>query len=265
MDIGEIVNDAIRYPSSDWKKVIIFGILFILSFLIIPLFLVIGYMFRIIKASIAGSDELPDFDEWGEMFIDGLKVFVVQIVYMIPALIILGISFVSIFASIGTLNAMQTAGTVASPLAAFSLFSGAAFAGIFIAGIYAIIVGLIVYMAIAYMAYYDGELGAAFRFREILDWIAAIGWVDYIIWYIVVIIIAAVVAFIAGIINLIPILGFIITILVIYPYLVMFVGRALALIFSTVELETTEEEPETLEKEPETLEKEPETSEETKE
>jgi len=29
MDIGEIVNDAIRYPSSDWKKVIILGVLII--------------------------------------------------------------------------------------------------------------------------------------------------------------------------------------------------------------------------------------------
>ncbi|WP_371415166.1 hypothetical protein [Methanothermobacter sp. THM-2] len=46
MDIGEIVNDAIRYPSSDWKKVIILGVLMIASVVIIPIFLVMGYGFR---------------------------------------------------------------------------------------------------------------------------------------------------------------------------------------------------------------------------
>jgi len=66
MDIGEIVNDAIRYPSSDWKKVIILGVLIIASILILPVFLVMGYGFRALKASIAGFDELPEFDEWGE-------------------------------------------------------------------------------------------------------------------------------------------------------------------------------------------------------
>lgn len=81
MDIGEIVSDSVMYPSSDWKKVLIMGLLAIISFLIVPIFLFMGYGFRALKSSMAGSEELPDFDEWGEMFIDGLKVFVVGFVY----------------------------------------------------------------------------------------------------------------------------------------------------------------------------------------
>ncbi len=42
MDIGEIYSDAIQYPSSDWKKVIILGLLTIISFLIVPIFLAMG-------------------------------------------------------------------------------------------------------------------------------------------------------------------------------------------------------------------------------
>ena len=42
--------------------------------------------------------------------------------------------------------------------------------------IVAAIIGLIEVIAIANMAYYDGDLGAAFRFGEILDHIARIGW-----------------------------------------------------------------------------------------
>jgi hypothetical protein len=88
MDIGEIVSDSIKYPTSNWGKVLILGVIMIASFLIVPVFLLIGYLFRIIKATLAGLDELPEFDEVGEMFIDGLKVFVVGIVYSIPVIII---------------------------------------------------------------------------------------------------------------------------------------------------------------------------------
>ena len=56
----------------------------IASILIVPIFLLYGYIFRIIKATLAGIDELPDFDEIGEMFVDGIKVFVVAIIYAIP-------------------------------------------------------------------------------------------------------------------------------------------------------------------------------------
>jgi len=224
MDIGDIVSDAIRYPTSDWKKVIILGILFIISFLIIPVFLVMGYFFRVLKASIAGSDELPEFDEWGEMFVDGLKVFVVQLVYfIIPAIIIIA----GTWASIASMMAIQGASGMVAPTAAFGLMGGAFIVGLLLM----LVIGLIATIAIANMAYYDSEIGAAFRFSEILDKIAKIGWVDYIIWYIVMIIIVVVFGFIAGILNVIPILGFIISLLVVYPFMYMFFARSLAWIY----------------------------------
>ncbi|BAZ99207.1 hypothetical protein tca_01148 [Methanothermobacter sp. EMTCatA1] len=159
MDIGEIVNDAIRYPSSDWKKVIILGVLIIASILILPVFLVMGYGFRALKASIAGFDELPEFDEWGEMFVDGLKVFVVQIAYMIVPLIII---FAGVLGSF-TMVSPDT-GVITNPTAFTGLVGGTTIIGI----ILAIILGLIETIAIAHMAYNDSELGAAFRFSEYL-------------------------------------------------------------------------------------------------
>ena len=41
MDIGDIVSDSIKYPTTSWAKVLILGIIFITSFLIIPIFLAI--------------------------------------------------------------------------------------------------------------------------------------------------------------------------------------------------------------------------------
>jgi len=192
----------------------------IASVVILPIFLVMGYGFRALKASIAGFDELPEFDEWGEMFVDGLKVFVVQIAYMIVPLIII---FAGTFGSL-TMVSPDT-GVITNPTAFTGLLGGTVIIGV----ILAIILGLIETIAIAHMAYNDSELGAAFRFSEILDVISQIGWLDYIIWYIVVGLIAAVIAFVAGLLNAIPIIGTIIAVLIIYPYIQLFWNRALAL------------------------------------
>ncbi|NYB51897.1 MAG: DUF4013 domain-containing protein [Methanobacteriaceae archaeon] len=227
MEIGEIISNSLSYPSEDWKKVLIFGVLFLISILIIPAFLVMGYFFRILKGSIAGFDELPDFDEWGEMFIDGLKLFVVQFVYfLIPFLVIV----IGIWASIASIST----GTITNPSAAFGLIGGTTIIGM----ILAIIFGLIATIAIANMALNNGELGAAFRFSEIMEQIAMIGWGKYIVWYIVMIVIGFIGGIIASVLNIIPIIGTIIALLVVYPYLYMFSARSLALLFaSSVEVQ----------------------------
>jgi hypothetical protein len=102
-----------------------------------------GYVFRIIKATLAGIDELPEFDEIGAMFIDGLKIFVVGIVYSIPIWIIYGIMLVlglGMSATYGEYTAVSTA--------AFGLMAVMYLVLIIVA----FIVGLFELMAIANMA-----------------------------------------------------------------------------------------------------------------
>ncbi|MCE7699355.1 MAG: DUF4013 domain-containing protein [Methanobacterium paludis] len=158
MDIGEIVSDSIRYPSSDWTKVIILGILFIISFLIIPIFLALGYIFKVLKASLAGLEELPEFNEWIDMLVDGIKVFVVYIAYFLPAILIMIFSVISIWYSIMSFAAMQTVGTMMSPELLFGMFGGTALAGIIISMIYMLVITPVMAIAIANMAYNDGEI-----------------------------------------------------------------------------------------------------------
>jgi hypothetical protein len=219
MDIGEIISDSVRYPSSNWGKVLILGVIMIASFLIVPVFLLIGYLFRIIKATLAGLDELPEFDEVGEMFVDGLKVFVVGIVYSIPVIII---------------SLILTAITGSSSSASLSLNPAMIWGFVLVYIVYiivAVIVGLIEVIAIANMAYYDGDLGAAFSFSEILDRIAKIGWGKYIITYIVIAIVASI-GFLIGLLTLFILVGFILLPLVIAPFIYMFGARAIALLFT---------------------------------
>ena len=220
MDIGEVISDSLRYPSSDWIKVLILGVLFIISFLIIPLFLAMGYMFRVIKASLAGVEELPTFDEWGVMFVDGIKLFLVYLIYSLPAIIIGVFSIISLWSSIRSLTYVtQMSGNTITPDMVVSLFGGTAPAGLVIAGIYSLIIYPIMAVAIGNMAYYNGEISAAFRFGEIFSTITAIGWVDLIIWYILMMIIGIAIGIIASILGIIPIIGWIILIFIVYPYL----------------------------------------------
>ncbi|MGB7969276.1 MAG: DUF4013 domain-containing protein [Methanobacterium sp.] len=219
MDIGEIISDSIKYPTSNWGKVLILGVIMIASFLIVPVFLLIGYVFRIIKATLAGLDELPEFDEVGEMFVDGLKVFVVGIVYFIPVIII---------------SLIITAITGSSTSATLSLNPVMIWGLVLVYIVYiivAVIVGLIELIAIANMAYYDGDLGAAFSFSEILDRIAKIGWGKYIITYIVIAIVGFI-GFLIGLLTLVILVGFILLPLVIAPFIYMFSARAIALLFT---------------------------------
>ena len=207
MDVGEIISDAIRYPSSDWKKIIILGVI-----LIIPIvdFIGLGYVLRIIKSTLAGVDDLPEFDDLVGLFIDGLKVLVVSIVYLIIPLIVL---IIGIFSSLVT-------------------FSGIVNITVVFGLILAIIFGLFEIIAIANMSFYD-ELGAAFKFREIVGRISKIGWGRYILWFIIMIIIGIIFGIIAGILNVIPYIGFIIAFILVYSYFYMFGGRSTGLIYAS--------------------------------
>jgi hypothetical protein len=223
MDIGYLTSDAAKYPLNNWKKVIVLGILFLISFLIVPVFLTLGYLFRVIKWTIAEVDELPNYDNWGSMFLDGLKVFLVQLAYFIIPFIII---FIGLWASLDLINYQINTNTLA-PTAVFSLMSGLLILGMFLA----VIFGAFFTIALANMAYYDGELSAAFRFKELLKMIQAIGWVDFIIWYIMMILVGCGIGFLAFMLLLIPILGWALSIIVLNPYIYLLYARALGLLF----------------------------------
>lgn len=230
MDVGNVMTDSLKYPSSNWKKVLILGVMILFSFLIIPLFIVLGYFIRVLKASLAGLEDLPEFDEWVDMIVDGIKVLLVGIVYSLPAIVIMVVSMIAIWGSLSSITAIQSTGM--SPTTALGMFTGIGFIGMIVAILYMLIITPILYIAIANMAYNE-ELGAAFRVSEIFGLISQIGWVDLIVWYVVVILIGFVVSFIGGIIGIIPIIGGIIAALTVYPYYNIFLSRAIAWLYAS--------------------------------
>lgn len=211
MNIGEIIKDAVRYPLSDWKKIIILGIIIEISYIaqywysyditnigiililagigLLVGFLVNGYLIRILKSSLDGAWELPGFNAWKTMFIDGFKVFAVFFIYLILpvlAMIFLLLLLGSDFPFRDSIFATDLASTGMSPLSFFvNDVTSVVPEGIlsypglfFILGpeiialpsfIYTILIIPVFLLAISNMAYSKGEFNSAFSFHEIID------------------------------------------------------------------------------------------------
>ena len=86
-------QEAINYPrnsDSALKNIAIGGVLLFFSFLLVPTFIVLGYIVRALRMVLNDEDELPEFEDWGEMLVDGLKVFVIGFLYsLVPTVIAL--------------------------------------------------------------------------------------------------------------------------------------------------------------------------------
>ncbi|MGV8143924.1 MAG: DUF4013 domain-containing protein [Methanothermobacter sp.] len=224
MDAGQITTNALKYPSTNFKKVIILGILTILSSLIIPGFLVLGYALKIVKSSMKGANELPNFNQWLEMFVDGLKVFVVLFIYsLVPVILVL----LGTWAIILPMLSVPGSGSIFNTSFSVNLIGGIAFIGIAIE----VVVSFILPIALANMVHHDKLVGA-FRFGEIINKIKQLGPVDYLIWYIMMLIIALVFGYISTFLVFPLIIGVIIVPLLIMPYLIIFYARSTSLAYT---------------------------------
>lgn len=82
---------ALRYPMDhdDWlKTILIGGVLSLFSFLLLPILPVYGYLVLVIRNRLEDEPEPPTFDDWGELFTDGLRALVVTLVYMLVPLVV---------------------------------------------------------------------------------------------------------------------------------------------------------------------------------
>ena len=64
--ILDIYKDSLEYSAKDLKTLLILGVTYFLSFLLLPIFLIYGYSYRVTKISVEGmingNDPLPEFD-----------------------------------------------------------------------------------------------------------------------------------------------------------------------------------------------------------
>ena len=87
------VNRAIRYVFEDkqWiSKVLIAVVLSLFSWLIIPAFIVAGYMVKLVRQVMHGQDTpLPEWTDWGDLLRDGFFVVVAEFLWMLPFIVLI--------------------------------------------------------------------------------------------------------------------------------------------------------------------------------
>jgi hypothetical protein len=167
-----------------------FGILVIPA--ILAFALLGGYGVEITRRVIdKRSPVLPEWDDWGTLLLDGLKVWVIGIVYALPV-IILGLCLSPLTA---------VAGDSSQGLA--SLFSSVLGCLNFLWGI---VMGLLIPAAIAFFVV-EGQISAAFRFGDVFAFVR-----DNFATYLVVLVIAWVAGLIGGLGFLVCGVGWLVTI-----------------------------------------------------
>nr|WP_319372855.1 DUF4013 domain-containing protein [uncultured Methanobacterium sp.] len=244
MKIGEIVKDSIRYPFSNWISFLILGVFLVFSsvnsinsasgiglalstrWALIGLIfglIICGYQFRILKSSLIGIDELPKFNNWYDLIINGIKVIIVCIVYFIPYFFILFLGVVFFVLSAGSPETTNV-----------SSFFGIL---LIIVILYIAIIFPLLLMSLVNMAFYDGDLGAPFRFGEIIKKISNIGWDSFIVWYVVTVVASlilvvsgALIEFLFLLIQL-KVIGVLLVYLFAIPFLSIYLFRSTALFY----------------------------------
>jgi hypothetical protein len=151
----EIIRDPLLYPLNT-KSYLGLLVLFSTSFLIIPGILALGYLFRIIYYAIDGVDGHPGFNDWINMFLDGL-------IFLGMALIF-GMVF---YGLLWILESFLIGDVDLNPVA------------FIISAIYTSLFNALFVMSLAHMAH-EKSFTAAFEFKQIFGFIKEVGWVKYL-------------------------------------------------------------------------------------
>ena len=207
MEYGSMVGDSFEYAKEavvgKWNKWVMLIIATIL--LGLPL---MGYVLKVLR----GEKPAPEVEDWGTLFIDGIKFLIVYIIWMIPIIIVWAILIGVGFA--GAMTGDETAAMAAV---------GTMMVGLLVVFILAIIIGLFAMIGAVRFAR-TGSIGEAFNFSAILATISKIGWVPYIIAIVVLGVCGIVFGIVVGILMVIPIIGWLIYLCLISPWAI-FVAR----------------------------------------
>lgn len=88
LDIGR--SFTFTFDDQNWiVKVLIGGVVTLLSFLLIPLPILAGYYLAVVRNTAKGNDlPLPEWDDFGRYFSEGLQMILGALVYFLPVIVI---------------------------------------------------------------------------------------------------------------------------------------------------------------------------------
>ncbi|WP_276301782.1 DUF4013 domain-containing protein [Halorussus lipolyticus] len=155
------------------ETILVGGLLTLLGWLLIPAVLVAGYLQRVLARTNAGEDA-PSFDDWADLFWDGLKAIGVTVAYFAVPVVLLTAVLASlvVFSVETTVTAEETVAdpaTVAEPVTNVGpdlLTVVIVFGGLALAGITSLVAWYALPAALNRLAVED-RFGAAFEFGRL--------------------------------------------------------------------------------------------------
>lgn len=166
----DTITAALRYPWDDGRAgvtLVVGGILTLLSPLVVPGVLVLGYGLRVVEAVMDGRDRPPAFTDWKRCFVTGLKGIIVIVAYVVLPLVVWG----------AILAVVAGAAGVRFPGGFLRLIGGPAAGGLLLvlffllAGL-ALVVAYLVPAALVHLAR-TRRLGAAFAVADVRSLVGA--------------------------------------------------------------------------------------------
>lgn len=89
-----MIARCFKYPfqgDGDKKRLALGGLLFLGSALVFPMILLYGYLTRVVRHVVLEEPEMPEFDNWGGMFVTGIQALVVLVAYPLVAAVAIGL------------------------------------------------------------------------------------------------------------------------------------------------------------------------------
>ncbi|WP_317297177.1 DUF4013 domain-containing protein [Methanoculleus nereidis] len=212
-DSFEYAKDAIWGRWVRW-------LLLLISTIIFPL--IYGYTVRVMS----GAKPAPELEDWIGLFIDGIKLIVITIIYSIPLMILTLLPVAMYFIPVS--STVTPAGSGPESLLSPELAAFAALAIFVIFIVAAIIIGILSTFAMVRFAR-TGRMGEAFRIRTLLTHIGRIGWLNVFIALLVMGIVITIAQFVLA---LIPLAGPILLFLLM-PAFIIFSARYVALLYES--------------------------------
>lgn len=205
-----MIGDAFGYlrRSDQWLRTVVIGgvLAFTGGLILLPLIPLEGYFKRVVRGSAHGARDPPVFEDWVDLSVEGLKMFLIQIAYALIPFIFIMIGVVSV----------GMAGITGADAGGF----GAAFAFVgILLGIFAV---YLIPVALTNFAYHD-DLGAAFDIRSVL---AGAFTKDYLIGFVLALIVGILLGFIGGILMIVVIGIFILFYVQVMTYFILATGAA---------------------------------------
>jgi hypothetical protein len=177
-------------------------------------FITSGYLARIYR----GVTSTPEFDNWGTLVVDGIKLAIVGFLWFLP-MVIVGISLLlAIFSGFATGSAVPE-----------SLTLGLVIFLLIIEIVVAVIAILYSMMGVVRCAR-TGSIREGIRFSALTATLRSIGWAQYIIALIVLLVLGFVFFLVMGIFSIIPALGAAVQ-LILTPLYTVFAARYIAQVY----------------------------------